>query len=155
MAKSKRRSILAIVGASFISLLTFGGAGASIAMAANEYSLNAEYSDSYNIRIELDTSMQNEDPYADAPASNELPEMVENSANAYSEYLFNRGISDFSVYPEYIPAHGSYDAQAFINAVIPNQKGLNRTISETQDLPQENIMMNFTQSSRISLMMDL
>jgi hypothetical protein len=161
--KSKRASVLSIIVASFISLLTFGGAGASIGMAATEYSLGAEYSDSYNIRFELDTSMKNEDPFADVPShgfthdDSQLQQMTTNSANAYSQYLFNRGVSDFSVYPEFIPSTSSSTgkAQAFINAVIPNEKGINNLTGKSEYLPKENIMMDFVHSSRISVMLDL
>jgi hypothetical protein len=107
--------------------------------------------------------MTNEDPFNHAEVSNNtlegnetLRQMTVDSANAYSEYLFEKGISDFSVYPEFVPYQGgSTIAHAYINAVIPNQKGYNTFTKEDDYLPPENLFMNYLNSSRISVILSI
>jgi hypothetical protein len=91
-------------------------------------------------------------------SQNDFKEKLNETADEYSQYLHNKGISNFNVYPEFVPAPaGSIDpigqSHAYINVNLPSKTFNHDGDSKMYDPSQ--IFMDNISSSRISIVLDM
>jgi hypothetical protein len=154
----RRRSIGLIITAAFLSLGTFGGTAVGITISALKYQTDGEFKDGYNIRFQLNTTQLEDPTNVSTWDSETLQKMVDKSANAYSSYLLDQGISTFNVYPEFISKDQSKSGndEAYISAIVPKKQVLDPDSGSAKtkiDEPPTSVYMDDITSNRLSMLL--